>query len=1679
MSSQKDYTEILCTAVDEIITARLQGLEYDITKLCTVVDNSRKNEGRYVVSDGATRFEAFSTENNYQVGNSVQVLIPNGDYTLQKTIVGRIAATDTTPFNYTSPISTMVKITNNIFDSKDAIRTSGALLANENYQYTCTEPLYSITCHDNQFAGFSRLGVTADFRSWLSNFDVISGIYGLRILIYADSIDQPGHNINQVYELTFNTSDMIGNPYQFDSYFNQEKVFDISNISNINQIDVSFYQNGSFKNGIGKPIDWSVDGTTDGRLPNNLFVDNIGIYLGYEQDKYTDETLMVYSQNGETYYPHSDGSSDVKNIGLRWIHKISDTTFEMLSESALKENNIDAEALEIKKNEEIAALNFSDYGGDQEKYLAKVAEIHEHYNYLMQKYHIHWFQYSPGYGEINKYAGKDWKEIKNFQDSFNFAFTPNAKKRTEEIRAISFINEGEITTPYNSNTLVFTNEVYVPDDITQEAILDLTVQYSDNSKGNYFIYNQNGKIINEGQGQGYVRQLKPVYKGNDVLPTDFWDDDYITWYLPTDADNEDCSMVIHEYDVKKMLHNTEYAIFTRKPDNGIIPSASVNYSIKNVLRSESNNNTIRCVMRYHGTEYEAVEELRFGKAGTNGTNVTFIIEFDGQNNALVAGVGKTVGVKARRYDADGHRVDFTDAEVNNITWGWYTYTNDNPNPHMEITVDKNKIENEDGQTIEKKKASVTITCKTSTVPDNNYSILKATYALEENGPKLEAYLPIPIKANGYSHIEGAREVIYNHQGTPSYYSDAYELFDKDNNKIEKNIEWNIKNNEVVGDSVASNAYLPDLISISSKPGKKGFLASQFYASGYNHKTCVSCTVEDNTVWSQPILIMQSQYDFAMLNEWGGGLTLDDKNGTILSTMLGAGRKDSQNKFSGVLIGDIATGTGKDDADSQTGVYGLHEGVISYALKEDGTATFGKAGHGQIHIDGNEGTIKSSQFDKGQGMKIDLDDGIFHTKDNQAEVYISPGKEEKGRYFEIKSINGNSLIKVGKDGYLLKSDNGLSTLDLDKGEFKSQSGKGHSISISPISPYFEIITKYNKDGSQRDAPLIHIADDKYYLQSANYQPQQDIYAKVDSSGYVLNNKNQQVYKNIDTTYKKISITADDYQKDAYYVLNDLDNYTLANTWSDTETYYEKKLDYIDADLLESEYEQNKYYIKQDNFEEAGKVWNSSEIYYIRQIVYEKIDITEAEFKKSKLTYYTFIGYDDDDNAQFNVITIWNKDVDYYIQVYEYKIIELTQKRFDANQSQQGSSDYIQYYINEQNYILDQSPEWSDTQTYFNQKESYVEVKISYDEFEQSKYYIHEMYVKAEDEEWQPDVTYYIRSNDTYISLASSDNEYEYLYVFNQKGENENKISFTENKDSYIINTEIYTATDEYKTIASRYENSDLSKEKKEAAIKQDILTARQNTVLKKYYLLNSSGSGVNFNLSDGFITGYDLMLKAIKGTDSKGKYVLIDSKAEKYPFRIGSGFSVDWDGNLSCSKLKSLNNDGNNNKPISINNNFSVSASGGASGSGARWSGSSLSGFVSGKGTFTELNAPNPFNVGGTSVKLRYNSFVTAITVSGSTETIKSDYTTSLNSSDITLDKNLSVTVSGGGYGAASQGGTYTVSGSVKIPKNTVVAGISSNKETKVLTKVTVTATKLGGYYLGTSTWSSTSSQDTT
>jgi hypothetical protein len=204
----------------------------------------------------------------------------------------------------------------------------------------------------------------------------------------------------------------------------------------------------------------------ESKLANNLFVDNIKIYLGYEQGKFTDETLMLCTQDSLSY--HYSKESNLKHIGLRWIHKVSDDTFEMLDSTSLDRN----------------------------------------------KYEVRWFKYHPGHGEIDEYAGKDWERVEPDElDYFSYILSPDCELQTEEIKVVGLIKEqmispeGEVQEPnisdYYSNILIFTNEEKVKDKTTYDATTALSIRFLDGSEGNYLIYDQNGKIINEGVGNAY------------------------------------------------------------------------------------------------------------------------------------------------------------------------------------------------------------------------------------------------------------------------------------------------------------------------------------------------------------------------------------------------------------------------------------------------------------------------------------------------------------------------------------------------------------------------------------------------------------------------------------------------------------------------------------------------------------------------------------------------------------------------------------------------------------------------------------------------------------------------------------------------------------------------------------------------------------------------------------------------------------------------------------------------------------------------------------------------------------------------------------------------------------------------------------------------------------------------
>jgi hypothetical protein len=87
-------------------------------------------------------------------------------------------------------------------------------------------------------------------------------------------------------------------------------------------------------------------------------------------------------------------------------------------------------------------------------------------------------------------------------------------------------------------------------------------------------------------------------------------------------------------------------------------------------------------------------------------------------------------------------------------------------------------------------------------------------------------------------------------------------------------------------------------------------------------------------------------------------------------MIGAGRKEDDNSFSGVLMGDWADEVQTDAVTiaDKTGLFGFNKGEMSFSFTDDGRATIGKATGAQLVFDGSESTISSASFNKvGAGL----------------------------------------------------------------------------------------------------------------------------------------------------------------------------------------------------------------------------------------------------------------------------------------------------------------------------------------------------------------------------------------------------------------------------------------------------------------------------------------------------------------------------------------------------------------------------------------------------------------------------------------------------------------------------------------------------------------------------------------
>ena len=100
----------------------------------------------------------------------------------------------------------------------------------------------------------------------------------------------------------------------------------------------------------------------------------------------------------------------------------------------------------------------------------------------------------------------------------------------------------------------------------------------------------------------------------------------------------------------------------------------------------------------------------------------------------------------------------------------------------------------------------------------------------------------------------------------------------------------------------------------------------------------------------------------------------------MAATIAAGHKDEENRFTGVIMGDVGQQNQVNNRImTTTGLYGYHTGAEAFGFKADGKAFIGKPGTGRIEFDGEKGTIQSANYNVSsgsskEGTKIDLDDG---------------------------------------------------------------------------------------------------------------------------------------------------------------------------------------------------------------------------------------------------------------------------------------------------------------------------------------------------------------------------------------------------------------------------------------------------------------------------------------------------------------------------------------------------------------------------------------------------------------------------------------------------------------------------------------------------------------------------------
>ena len=287
MTNEKNTTSVdiqqeLLEAIYTIASGVVKRQKYNITKECKIIevylDDKGHRTGKYKVKSQDAVFDAYARQNEiYSLDQMVYVEILNGDYDSDKFITGqKINKYDESDiYNLKMPFDNFLGLYNlTQYDPMIARgywancpdhgndKTDVAIRDEHNIIFPKSDDHvwhWENVTDTNIYA--HRLGFEVDVTTLLHGYNLISGHYGLRIVVGGElKGGENSSNYEHYRTYNFYDSQMYGNPYAYTAPTTQQLVIDVREFQRIDTIDVWFYQDHDFKDETGALIPY---GSTD------------------------------------------------------------------------------------------------------------------------------------------------------------------------------------------------------------------------------------------------------------------------------------------------------------------------------------------------------------------------------------------------------------------------------------------------------------------------------------------------------------------------------------------------------------------------------------------------------------------------------------------------------------------------------------------------------------------------------------------------------------------------------------------------------------------------------------------------------------------------------------------------------------------------------------------------------------------------------------------------------------------------------------------------------------------------------------------------------------------------------------------------------------------------------------------------------------------------------------------------------------------------------------------------------------------------------------------------------------------------------------------------------------------------------------------------------------------------